>query len=79
MNWRVATPEKWDGHAAIILAHGAGQGIDSPFMKFFHEALPAVRRGSGGLCSSGIRCTRPGSRIKCGMSISTGLICRCCF
>jgi predicted alpha/beta-hydrolase family hydrolase len=40
MNWRVATPEKWDGKAAIILAHGAGQGIDSPFMKFFHEALP---------------------------------------
>lgn len=40
MNWRVATPEKWDGNAAIILAHGAGQGIDSPFMKFFHEALP---------------------------------------
>jgi len=40
MNWRVATPEKWDGHVAVILAHGAGQGIDSPFMKFFHEALP---------------------------------------
>jgi predicted alpha/beta-hydrolase family hydrolase len=23
----------------VILAHGAGQGIDSPFMRFFHEAL----------------------------------------
>jgi predicted alpha/beta-hydrolase family hydrolase len=43
MRWRVTTPEKWDGNAAIILAHGAGQGIDSPFMKFFHDALP--RRG----------------------------------
>src|SRR5436190_13889351 len=40
MNWRVAKPEKWDGNVAVILAHGAGQGIDSPFMKFFHEALP---------------------------------------
>jgi predicted alpha/beta-hydrolase family hydrolase len=40
MNWRVAIPETWDGDVAIILAHGAGQGIDSPFMKFFHEALP---------------------------------------
>jgi len=40
VSWRVATPEKWDGNVAIILAHGAGQGIDSPFMKFFHEALP---------------------------------------
>jgi uncharacterized protein len=43
MNWRAAKPESWDGNTAIILAHGAGQGIDSPFMKFFHEALP--RRG----------------------------------
>lgn len=40
MNWQMATPEKWDGNVAVILAHGAGQGIDSPFMKFFHEALP---------------------------------------
>jgi predicted alpha/beta-hydrolase family hydrolase len=40
MNWREATPENWDGHTAIILAHGAGQGIDSAFMKFFHAALP---------------------------------------
>lgn len=40
MNWRAAEPEQWDGKVAVILAHGAGQGIDSPFMKFFHEALP---------------------------------------
>jgi len=40
MSWRAAAPEKWDGNVATILAHGAGQGIDSPFMKFFHEALP---------------------------------------
>jgi len=40
MNWKAAMPERWDGETAIILAHGAGQGIESPFMKFFHEALP---------------------------------------
>ncbi len=40
MNWRVAKPEGWDGNVAILLAHGAGQGIDSPFMTFFHDALP---------------------------------------
>ena len=28
---------------AIILAHGAGQGMDSPFMTYFHEEL--ARRG----------------------------------
>jgi predicted alpha/beta-hydrolase family hydrolase len=33
----------WDGNTAIILAHGAGQGIASPFMRFFDEAL--TRRG----------------------------------
>ena len=40
MNWKAAKPERWDNQIAIILAHGAGQGINSPFMKFFHEALP---------------------------------------
>ena len=40
MKWRVQKPGDWNGEAAIILAHGAGQGIDSPFMKFFHDALP---------------------------------------
>jgi uncharacterized protein len=40
MNWNAALPENWDGEIGIILAHGAGQGIDSPFMRFFHDALP---------------------------------------
>jgi len=40
MSWKANLPEHWNGEIAIILAHGAGQGIDSPFMKFFHEALP---------------------------------------
>jgi predicted alpha/beta-hydrolase family hydrolase len=29
----------WDGNAAVILAHGAGQGIYSPFMTYFHSEL----------------------------------------
>jgi hypothetical protein len=41
MNRRVDAPPAWDGDVAVILAHGAGQGIDSPFMKFFAQALPA--------------------------------------
>jgi predicted alpha/beta-hydrolase family hydrolase len=40
MNWTARLPDKWNREVAVILAHGAGQGIDSPFMKFFHEALP---------------------------------------
>jgi predicted alpha/beta-hydrolase family hydrolase len=40
MNWTARLPDKWNREIAVILAHGAGQGIDSPFMKFFHEALP---------------------------------------
>jgi predicted alpha/beta-hydrolase family hydrolase len=40
MNWKANLPEPWNGEIAVILAHGAGQGIDSPFMKFFHDALP---------------------------------------
>lgn len=28
-----------DPTLAVILAHGAGQGMDSPFMKFFHGGL----------------------------------------
>jgi predicted alpha/beta-hydrolase family hydrolase len=39
MNWSVEKPSKWDGETAIVLAHGAGQGIHSPFMKFFHSEL----------------------------------------
>jgi predicted alpha/beta-hydrolase family hydrolase len=29
----------WDGNTAVILAHGAGQGIHSPFMTYFHSEL----------------------------------------
>ena len=43
MKWSAKVPERWDGKSAVILAHGAGQGMNSPFMKFFHETLP--RRG----------------------------------
>ena len=39
MNWKANVPEPWSGETAVILAHGACQGIDSPFMRFFHEAL----------------------------------------
>ena len=40
MSWKSSEPQAWDGNLAITLAHGAGQGMDSAFMKFFHEALP---------------------------------------
>jgi len=43
VNWIAAKPDFWDGRTAIILAHGAGQGMDSPFMSYFHEEL--ARRG----------------------------------
>jgi predicted alpha/beta-hydrolase family hydrolase len=37
---RIAENAKdWDGELALILAHGAGQGMDSPFMQFFHQGL----------------------------------------
>ena len=39
MNWIPAEPDSWDGKNAIILAHGAGQGMDSPFMEYFHSEL----------------------------------------
>jgi predicted alpha/beta-hydrolase family hydrolase len=34
-------PDGWDGEVAVILAHGAGQGMNSPFMSFFHQELAA--------------------------------------
>lgn len=40
MNLKTAAADQWDGKTAIILAHGAGQSIESPFMRFFQEALP---------------------------------------
>src|SRR5437867_10897218 len=39
LNWIAAKPDSWDGHTAIILAHGAGQGMHSPFMTYFHTEL----------------------------------------
>ena len=41
--WRATKPDNWDRRTAVILAHGAGQGMDSPFMKFFQDEL--ARRG----------------------------------
>jgi predicted alpha/beta-hydrolase family hydrolase len=35
----VLQPENWDQQTAVILAHGAGQGMNSPFMQFFHRGL----------------------------------------
>jgi predicted alpha/beta-hydrolase family hydrolase len=29
----------WNGETAIILGHGAGQGMNSPFMNYFHTEL----------------------------------------
>jgi len=39
VRWLVAKPDSWDGKTAIILAHGAGQGMHSPFMTYFHTEL----------------------------------------
>lgn len=35
----VRKPKNWDQSRAYILAHGAGKGIDSPFMNFFHQGI----------------------------------------
>jgi predicted alpha/beta-hydrolase family hydrolase len=43
VTWIAAKPELWDGRTAIILGHGAGQGMNSPFMNYFH--LELSRRG----------------------------------
>jgi predicted alpha/beta-hydrolase family hydrolase len=40
-NWIAAKPDSWNGDTAIILAHGAGQGMQSPFMNYFHTELAA--------------------------------------
>lgn len=32
----------WDGETAFILAHGAGQGMNSPFMNYFHIELTSL-------------------------------------
>lgn len=38
-SFKVLKPESWDGRTAFILGHGAGQGMDSPFMSYFHTEL----------------------------------------
>ena len=32
-------PDAWDRDTAVVLGHGAGQGMDSAFMSFFHRGL----------------------------------------
>jgi predicted alpha/beta-hydrolase family hydrolase len=39
VNIAVEKPAAWDGKTAIILGHGAGQGMNSPFMNYFHAEL----------------------------------------
>jgi uncharacterized protein len=39
VNVAVQKPDAWDGGTAIILGHGAGQGMNSPFMNYFHTEL----------------------------------------
>jgi predicted alpha/beta-hydrolase family hydrolase len=38
--FEILKPDSWDTRTAIILAHGAGQGMHSPFMTYFHNELP---------------------------------------
>jgi predicted alpha/beta-hydrolase family hydrolase len=40
---KILGTDSWNSQTAIILAHGAGQGMDSPFMSFFHAEL--AKRG----------------------------------
>lgn len=42
-SFEVLEPESWSNRTAIILAHGAGQGMHSPFMTYFHSEL--AKRG----------------------------------
>ena len=43
VKFEILKPDSWTSRTAIILAHGAGQGMDSPFMSYFHTEL--ARRG----------------------------------
>src|SRR5215467_13328501 len=38
-SFEVLEPESWSNRTAIIFAHGAGQGMHSPFMTYFHREL----------------------------------------
>jgi predicted alpha/beta-hydrolase family hydrolase len=39
LTFDISKPQSWTNRTAIILAHGAGQGMHSPFMTFFHTEL----------------------------------------
>jgi uncharacterized protein len=39
VGFSAVSPASWDGNTGVILAHGAGQGIDSPFMRYFQAEL----------------------------------------
>lgn len=39
--FEILSPQSWTNGAAIILAHGAGQGMHSPFITYFHTELAA--------------------------------------
>ncbi len=39
MIWTANKPSNWDRQTAVILAPGAGAGMNSPFMVFFHNEL----------------------------------------
>ena len=39
MTFEVLEPSNGNSQTAIILAHGAGQGMNSPFMTYFHKEL----------------------------------------
>jgi uncharacterized protein len=39
VNSVIEKPAGWDGEIAVILGHGAGQGMNSAFMNFFHQGL----------------------------------------
>ena len=39
IKFEILKPATWSSHTAFILAHGAGQGMNSPFMTYFHTEL----------------------------------------
>jgi uncharacterized protein len=41
VSWSAKTPDSWDQQNAVILAHGAGAGMNTPFMAYFHDELAA--------------------------------------
>ncbi len=39
MTYAIEKPDSWDSRTAVILAHGAGAGIQTPFMTYFRNEL----------------------------------------